>query len=78
MTMKTSRPASFIKGSLGFRLAGLFSLIFLLLLAGFAYYTAQTQSRLINQRLEAHAGIVDRGGDHLAHHLHPRGVRHAD
>ena len=60
MTMKTSRPASFIKGSLGFRLAGLFSLIFLLLLAGFAYYTAQTQSRLINQRLEAHATALAR------------------
>ena len=41
--------------SLGYRLAGLFSLVFALMLAAFAYYTAGTQTRLINQRLETHA-----------------------
>ena len=43
MTMKTSRPASFIKGVVGFRLAGLFSLIFLLL-AGLSPITPRRRS----------------------------------
>lgn len=55
MTKRAPQSAKAMHASLGFRLAGLFSLVFALMLAAFAYYTAQTQSQLINRRLQTHA-----------------------